>query len=148
VGVYGLGNILCVSVNGLRKFIYTLGKCKCEPYVNNFRPCKMVKTHYGDTFWGVTSYYFPRVCMLQCITSQTFERISHYFCTLCYNITYAKYLKRNYFISFYKVGDWNVFLKTNVVYLCTYKHKCIPKIIYMVFNIYESWRYIEPCHLT
>jgi len=37
--------------------------------------------------------------------------------------------KKNYFISFYKGKDWNIFVKTNVMYLCTQKHKYTPKII-------------------
>ncbi len=36
-------------------------------------------------------------------------------------------LERNYFISFYKVGDWSIFVKKNVVYMCTQKHKYISK---------------------
>ncbi len=39
------------------------------------------------------------------------------------------FLKKNYFISFFKVGDWNIFVKTNVMYLCNQKHKYTPKII-------------------
>jgi hypothetical protein len=38
-------------------------------------------------FWGVTLYYFSRICMFECILPQTFERFSQYFCILCYNIT-------------------------------------------------------------
>jgi len=34
-----------------------------------------------------------------------------------YNIL-IKILKYIYFISFYKVEDWNIFVKTNLVYLC------------------------------
>ncbi len=45
--------------------------------------CLWVKAHYGDPFWGVTLYYFPRVCMFESIPPQTFERISQYFCILC-----------------------------------------------------------------
>ncbi len=32
-------------------------------------------------------------------------------------------------MSVYKVGDWDIFVETNVVYLCIQKHKYIPKII-------------------
>jgi hypothetical protein len=48
------------------------------------------------------------------------------------------FLKKNYFISFYKVGDWNIFVKTNVMYLCTQKHKYISKKNLMIFSLYES----------
>ncbi len=30
-------------------------------------------------------------------------------------------------ISFYKVGDWSIFVETNVVYLHTQKHKYTQK---------------------
>jgi hypothetical protein len=32
-------------------------------------------------------------------------------------------------ISFYKLGDWSIFVKTNVMYVCTQKHKHTPKTI-------------------
>jgi hypothetical protein len=32
------------------------------------------------------------------------------------------------FISFYKVGDWSIFVETTVMYLCIQKHEYIPKI--------------------
>jgi hypothetical protein len=42
--------------------------------------------------------------------------------------TLGKILKlKNYFISFYKGKDWNIFVKTNAMYLCTQKHKYTPK---------------------
>jgi hypothetical protein len=53
-----------------------------------------------------------------------------------YNLN--KTLEKNYFISFYKVGYWNIFMEMNVVYLCIKKHKYIPKIILMIFNLYEN----------
>ncbi len=37
--------------------------------------------------------------------------------------------KNKSFISFYKGEDWNIFLKTNAMYLHTQKHKYVPKII-------------------
>jgi hypothetical protein len=46
----------------------------------------MVKTHYGDPLWGITLYYFPWMCMFECIPLQTFQIFSQYFCILCYNI--------------------------------------------------------------
>jgi hypothetical protein len=46
---------------------------------------------------------------------------------LKYNL--SKKLKKNCFISFYKLGGWNIFVEMNVMYLCTQKHKYIPKII-------------------
>ncbi len=42
-----------------------------------------------------------------------------------YNL--GKRLEKNKFISFYKVGDWSIFVEMNVMYLCTQKHKYIPK---------------------
>ncbi len=38
-------------------------------------------------------------------------------------------LEKKYFNSFYKVGDWSIFVETNVVHLCIQKHKYIQKII-------------------
>jgi len=35
--------------------------------------------------------------------------------------------KKIYFISFYKIGDQSIFVKTNLVYLCIQKHKYTPK---------------------
>jgi len=40
-----------------------------------------------------------------------------------------KILKYIYLFSSYKVGDSNIFVEINVVYLCIQKHKYIPKII-------------------
>jgi hypothetical protein len=45
---------------------------------------------------------------------------------LKYNIL-VKILKYIYFISFYKVEDCSIFVKTNSMYLCTQKHKYISK---------------------
>jgi hypothetical protein len=42
-----------------------------------------VKAHYSDPHRGVTLYYFPRMCMFECIPPQTFEIFSQYFCILC-----------------------------------------------------------------
>ncbi len=33
-----------------------------------------VKTHYNDPLWGVTFYYFPRMCMFECIPPQTWKK--------------------------------------------------------------------------
>jgi hypothetical protein len=64
--------------------------------------------------------------------------ISHFnFIFLIHNI-FAYYVriysrqdikKYIYFISFCKGEDWNIFVKTNAMYLCTQKHKYTPKII-------------------
>jgi hypothetical protein len=40
----------------------------------------------------------------------------------------GKILKIYVFHFFYKFGDWNIFVETNVMYLCIQKHKYIPKI--------------------
>jgi hypothetical protein len=47
--------------------------------------------------------------------------------TLKYNL--GKILKNNYFISFYKVGDWSIFVKTNVMYMFIQQHKYTLKTI-------------------
>jgi hypothetical protein len=44
-----------------------------------------------------------------------------------YNL--GKRLEENYFISLYKVGNWNIFMETNVMYMCIQKQKYISKII-------------------
>jgi len=65
---------------------------------------------------------------------------------LKYNI--RKILEKKLFHSMYKVRVLSIVVKTNVMYLCIQKHKYIPKTISMIFNVYESWRYIEPCRFT
>jgi hypothetical protein len=35
-----------------------------------------VQAHYNDPLWGVTLYYFPRMCMFECIRYQTFKIFS------------------------------------------------------------------------
>jgi hypothetical protein len=51
-------------------------------------------------------------------------------------------LKKNYFISFYKVRGWNIFVETNVMYQCTKKKQLYFKNNFkIIYNIYESWRY-------
>ncbi len=55
-------------------------------HINDFTLVEViswVKAHYSDSFWGVTLYYFPRMCMFECIPLQTFERFSQYFFILC-----------------------------------------------------------------
>jgi hypothetical protein len=50
------------------------------------------------------------------------------FLNIMLEYTLGKILKlKNYFISFYKGKDWNIFVKTNAMYLCTQKHKYTPK---------------------
>jgi hypothetical protein len=44
---------------------------------------------------------------------------------LQYNL--GKILEKKYFISFYKLRGWNIFVETNVMYMCTQKHKYTPK---------------------
>jgi len=39
----------------------------------------------------------------------------------------GKILEINYFISFNKMGDWNIFVETNAMYLCTQKTKIYSK---------------------
>jgi hypothetical protein len=47
---------------------------------------------------------------------------------LKYNVG-KKIRKKNYFISCYKMGDWNIFVEMNVMYLCIQKHKYILETI-------------------
>ncbi len=47
-----------------------------------------------------------------------------------YNL--GKIFFKTYFISIYKMGDWNIFVEMNVVYLCIQKHKYIY--IYLKLN--------------
>jgi hypothetical protein len=62
-------------------------------------------------------------------------------------------LRENYFISFYKMGDWNIFVEKNVILMCIQKHKYNPKIIQMIFNFLLKLNFIlnhvihivEPC---
>jgi hypothetical protein len=42
-----------------------------------------VIAHYNDPIWNAKLYYFEGVCMFECISPQTFERILQYFCILC-----------------------------------------------------------------
>jgi hypothetical protein len=35
--------------------------------------------------------------------------------------------KKKLFHFVYKVGNWNIFVETNVMYLCIQKHEYIPK---------------------
>jgi hypothetical protein len=52
------------------------GRVKFYKVLHCWRCWKRVKTHYVDPLWSVTLYYFPRVCMFECIPPQTFEIIS------------------------------------------------------------------------
>jgi hypothetical protein len=52
---------------------------------------------------------------------------------------------KNFTIFLHIMLEYNL---GKITILCTQKHKYTPKIIEMIFNIYESWRYIEPCHFT
>jgi hypothetical protein len=84
------------------------------------------------------------------LTSSFWKNFTIFFHVMLeYNL--CKILKKKLFHFIYKVGDWNIFVQTNVVCLCAcvlvYKdHKYIPKIIYVIFNLNECWKYIEPCH--
>jgi hypothetical protein len=49
--------------------------------------------------------------MFECIPSQTFEKKITIFLYIMLEYNLSKILlKKNYFISFYKVGDWNIFV--------------------------------------
>jgi hypothetical protein len=37
---------------------------------------RWVQAHDGDPFWGVTLYYFPRVCMFECVPTQTLKEFT------------------------------------------------------------------------
>jgi hypothetical protein len=74
-------------------------------------------------FWGVTLYYFPKVCMFECIPHQTlkkFHTILHI--VLEYNI--GKILK--IYSSFHFI-KWEIGIYLwKRMYLCIQKHKYIP----------------------
>jgi hypothetical protein len=36
------------------------------------------------------------------------------------------------------MGDWSIFVEMNVMYLCTQKHKYIPKKLFLVFMKVEG----------
>jgi hypothetical protein len=55
---------------------------------------------------------------------------------LKYNL--SKILGKKKFISFYKMGDWSIFVEIIVMYLCIQKHKYISKTIQMILKFYES----------
>ncbi len=74
-----------------------------------------MKTHYGDTFWGVMFKIFQGCA--------------------CWSVSHLKLLKyfhNNFscdvriYLRHYKMGNWNIFVETNVVYLYTQKHKYTP----------------------
>jgi hypothetical protein len=89
-----------------------------------------VKTHYNDLLWGVTLYYFSKVCIFEYISYFKFLKTFHNIFAYYVRIYPKEDIKKvNYFISFYKGEDWNIFAKKNPMYLCTQKHKYIPKII-------------------
>jgi len=44
-----------------------------------------------------------------------------------YNLN--KRLEKKLFHFIHKVGDWIIFVETNVIYMCIQKHKYIPKTI-------------------
>jgi hypothetical protein len=55
-----------------------------------------------------------------------------------YNLGKILEKKVFHFISFYKVRDWSVFVKMNVMYMCIQKHKYTPKKLNMISSLYES----------
>jgi hypothetical protein len=62
--------------------------------------------------------------MFECILFQSFESITIFLhIMLEYNL--GERLKENYLSSFYKVGDWSIFVGTNVMYFCIQKHNYI-----------------------
>jgi hypothetical protein len=50
-----------------------------------------------------------------------------------YNVSKISF--KNYFTSFYKVGDWSIFVEKNVG---IQKHKYTPKLIQLILIFYES----------
>jgi hypothetical protein len=131
--------------------------------------CFYLLTMFGSSFftlicwchvfiWGESTLWWPPLgCHIVLLssdvhvwmyTTSNFWKSFTIFLHIMLDITLGKILEKNYFISFYKVGDWSIFVETNVMYMCTQKHKYIWKIIWMIYSIYETWRYIEPCHFT
>ncbi len=71
-----------------------------------------VKAHYNDLLWGVTLYYFSRVCMFEYILLQILEKKFIIFLHFMLEYILDKISKeKSYFISFYKGEDWNIFVK-------------------------------------
>jgi hypothetical protein len=76
----------------------------------NIGPFDYDCNHYSDPLWGVTLYYFLGVCMFECIPPQTFQKNFIIFLHIMLKYNISKILEKNYFISFYKVGDWSLFM--------------------------------------
>jgi len=95
---------------------------------------------------GVSHYIIFQGCA--CLNVSHFKLLKYFTIFLHIILEYNLKKRLEFFFSFYKVGNWSIFVETNVMYLCTQKHKYIPKIIWMILNLYESWRYIDPCHFT
>jgi len=58
-----------------------------------------------------------------------FQKIFTIFLHIMLEYNLGKKLEKNNFISFYKVGDYSIFVEMNVVYMCVQKHKHITKTI-------------------
>ncbi len=60
--------------NTFTDYVYTFADC-----IITFADFTKWKAHYSDLFWGVTLYYFLRMCMFECIPLQTFKKNSQYY---------------------------------------------------------------------
>ncbi len=74
--------------------------------------CWRMKTHYNDPLWGVTLYYFPKVCMLS-VSHLKFFKEFHNFFAYYIRIQPRKDIK-NEIISFHFI-KWEI-----IVYLWKY----------------------------
>jgi hypothetical protein len=111
--------------------------------MNNFKGWKHIsltpsRMSYYSNFQGCACLNLSHFKLLK-----YFQNIFTYY----FRMWPRKNIRKILFNFIYYVGVWSIFVKMNVVYLCIQKHKYIPKIIYMIFYFYESWRYIEPCHV-
>ncbi len=56
------------------------------------------------------------MCMFECIPLQPFEKQFTIFLHIMLEYNLGKRLEKKKFISIYKMGDWSIFMETNVVY--------------------------------
>jgi hypothetical protein len=81
------------------------------------------------TFFGVSHYTTFQGCGCLSVSHlKILKEFHNIFAYIMLEYNFGKTLEKK-FISFYKIGDWNIFMETNVMYMCTQKHKYIPKTI-------------------
>jgi hypothetical protein len=101
---------LCIFLNKDLKFVFRKNGIMFEMVLKIID--QWVKAHYNDLLWGVTLYYFSRVCMFEYILLQILEKKFIIFLHFMLEYILDKISKeKSYFISFYKGEDWNIFVK-------------------------------------